>query len=150
MQGEYTIKLQANALPHVIYVAHNLSIPLHDKVQTELNRMEGLGVISRVDEPTPWCAGMVVVPKSNGSVRICVDLKALNQSVLREIHPIPRVDKILAQLAGATYFTNSGFWQVPLSTESKLLTTFLTHIEGTVSISCLSAFQVHWSCFKRE
>ena len=66
--------------------------------------MENLGVISRVDEPTPWCAGMVVVPKSNGSVRICVDLKGLNQSVLREIHPIPRVDEILAQLAGATYF----------------------------------------------
>ena len=92
--------------------------------------MENLGVISRVDKPTPWCAGMVVVPKSNGSVRICVDLKALNQSVLREIHPIPRVDEILAQLAGATYFTkldaNSGFWQIPLSSESKLLTTFLT------------------------
>ena len=128
MQGEYTIKLQANAQPHAIYVARNVPIPLRDKVQTELTRMESLGVISRVDEPTPWCAGMVVVPKSNGFVRICVDLKALNQSVLREIHPIPRVDKILAQLAGATYFTkldaNSGFWQIPLSTESKLLTTF--------------------------
>ena len=130
MQGEYTIKLQANAQPHGIYVACNVPIPLRDKVQTELTRMESLGVISRVDEPTPWCAGMVVVPKSNGSVRICVDLKALNQSVLREIHPIPRVDEILAQLTGATYFTkldaNSGFWQIPLSTESKLLTTFLT------------------------
>ena len=71
---------------------------------------------------------MVVVPKSNESLCICVDLKALNQSVLREIHPIPRVDEILAQLAGAMYFTkldaNSGFWQIPLSTESKLLTTF--------------------------
>ena len=130
MQGEYTIKLQANAQPHAISVACNVPIPLCDKVQTELTRMESLGVISRVDEPTPWCAGMVVVPKSNGSVRICVHLKALNQSVLREIHPIPRVDEILAQLAGAMYFTkpdaNSCFWQIPLSTESKLLTTFLT------------------------
>ena len=97
MQGEYTIKLQANAQPHAIYVARNVPIPLRDKVQTELTRMESLGVISRVDEPTPWCAGMVVVPKNNGSVRICVDLKALNQSVLREIHPISRVDEILAQ-----------------------------------------------------
>ena len=73
---------------------------------------------------------MVVVPKSNGSVRICMDLKALNDSVMREIHPIPSVDEVLAQLAGASFFTkldaNSGFWQIPLSPESRLLTTFLT------------------------
>jgi hypothetical protein len=34
-----------------------------DKVKAELTRMEKLGVISRIDEPTEWCAGMVVVPK---------------------------------------------------------------------------------------
>ena len=77
------------------------------------NYNEKLGVISRVDKPTLWCAGMVVVPKNNGSVRICVDLKALNTSVMREIHPIPRVDEILAQMNGAAYFTkldaNSSF-----------------------------------------
>ena len=37
--------------------------------------MEKLGVVSRIEEPTPWCAAMVVVPKPSGSVRICVDLK---------------------------------------------------------------------------
>ena len=130
MKGEYTIKLQANAQPHAIYVARNVPIPLREKVKSELTRMENLGVISQVDEPTPWCSGMVVVPKNNGSVRICVDLKPLNQSVMRETHPIPRVDEILAQMAGAIYFTkldaNSGFWQIPLSSESRLLTTFLT------------------------
>jgi len=51
-------------------------------------------------------------------------------SVLREIHPLPKVDETLALLSGATYFskldTNSGFWQIPLSTGSHLLTTFLT------------------------
>ena len=45
---------------------------------------------------------------------------------MREIHPIPRVDEILAQMNGAAYFTkldaNSGFWHA----ESRLLTTFLT------------------------
>ena len=96
MQGVYTIKLHANAQPRAIYVARNVPIPLREKVHVELSRMEKLGVISRVDEPTPWCSGMVVVPKSNGSVRICVDLKALNDSVMREIHPIPRVDEVIA------------------------------------------------------
>ncbi len=92
--------------------------------------MEKEGVISKVSEPTPWCAGLVVVPKKSGSVRLCVDLKPLNRSVLRETHPLPKVDETLAQLAGAKTFSkldaNSGFWQIPLSQSSRLLTTFIT------------------------
>lgn len=44
--------------------------------------------------------------------------------------PLPKVDETLAQLVGATVFSkldaNSGFWQIPLATESHLLTTFTT------------------------
>ena len=92
--------------------------------------MEKLGVISKVDTPTPWCAGLVVVPKKNGKVRLCVDMQPLNKHVLREVHPLPKVDETLAQLSGAKFFSklnaNSGFWQIPLSERSKLLTTFIT------------------------
>ena len=73
---------------------------------------------------------MVVVPKKSGAVRICVDLKPLNEGVLREPHPIPKVDDTLGLLAGATRFSkldaNSGFWQIPLSEQSRPLTTFIT------------------------
>ena len=91
--------------------------------------MEKMGVIARVHQPTEWCAGMVVVPKSNSRVRICVDLTRLNQSVKRERHPLPALDQTLAQLAGAKVFmkldANSDFWQIPLAPESSLLTTFI-------------------------
>lgn len=66
--------------------------------------MEQLGVISSVEEPTNWCAGMVVVLKANGYVRICVDLTKLNENVYRENHPLPVVDQILMQLTGAKLF----------------------------------------------
>ena len=93
--------------------------PLRQEVKDKLSRMESLGVISKVDTPTPWCAGMVVVPKKDKTVRICVDLKPLNANVLRETHPLPKVDDTLAQLAGAKIFSklnaNSGFWQIPLA-----------------------------------
>lgn len=37
--------------------------------------MDSLSVISHVEQPTEWCAGMVVVPKKNRkSARLCVDL----------------------------------------------------------------------------
>ena len=99
-------------------------------MEHELKQMEATGVISKVDQPIDWCAGMVVVQKKSGNVRICVDMKPLNEKVLREIHPMPHVDDTLAQLAGARIFskldTNSGFWQIPLDTNCRHLTTFIT------------------------
>ena len=75
----------------------------------------------------------MVVVKKNGGVRIFVDLKPLNLCVLRELHPLPKVDDILGQLTGATVFSkldvNSGFWQVPLAEKSRLFTTFITPFE---------------------
>ena len=49
-------------------------------------------VISPVEEPTPWCAEMVMVPKESG---ICVDLKLINENVLWEVHPMLKMDTIL-------------------------------------------------------
>ena len=46
-------------------------IPLRQKTEQELQRMERNSVISRVDEPTEWCAPMVITQKSNGNVRVC-------------------------------------------------------------------------------
>ena len=45
------------------------------KVKAELERMENLGVISKVDIPTDWCVGTVVVPKPDGKIRMCLDHK---------------------------------------------------------------------------
>lgn len=48
---------------------------------------------------------MVVIPKANNKVRICMDLTRLNDSVKRERHPLPPVDQMLAQLAGTKLFS---------------------------------------------
>ena len=71
-KGEYTINLKPDANPFSLFTQRNMPIPLHEKVKQELNRMESLGVISQVTEPTPWCAAMVVVPKPSGSIHMCV------------------------------------------------------------------------------
>ena len=59
-----------------------------------------------------------------------MDLTNLNENVKRERHPLPEVDHILAQLAGAKLFSqlyaNSGFCRSPLDPASSLLTTFIT------------------------
>ena len=50
----------------------------------------------------------------------------LNTHVFCETHPLPKVDDVLGQLGGAKIFTNSGFWQISLAKDSRLLTTFIT------------------------
>ena len=126
----YTIKLQDNVTPYALFTPRTIPLPLLDKVEEELTKMESQGVISKVNQPTLWFAGMVAVPKKSGAIRICVDLKRLNQCVMREVHPLPKVDNTLAKLSGARFFSkldaNSGFWQIPLSQKSRLLTTFIT------------------------
>ena len=78
--------------------------------------MNQLGVITKVNTPTDWCTRMVIV--------------ALNDSVERETHPLPTVEKTLAQLAGATVFSkldaNCRFWQIHLDEQSRPFTTFIT------------------------
>ena len=62
-------------------------LPLREAVQAELKRMEDMGVISKVTEPTAWCSGIVVIPKPGKKPpRICVDLTPLNAVVKRERH----------------------------------------------------------------
>ena len=62
-------------------------------------------VITKIEEPTDWCAGMVVVPKKAGPVRICVDFTKMNESVCREKFILPSVKHTLGMLAGATAFS---------------------------------------------
>ena len=129
MEGPYKIALKDDAKPFTINVPRRVALPLLDKTKKELRRMEDASVIVRVEQPTDWCAPMVVVPKKD-DVRICVDLTKLNESVRRERHEMPSVEYTLGQLSDARIFSkldaNSGFWQVPLADESALLTTFIT------------------------
>ena len=115
LEGEYRIELKPEAEPFALSTPRRVAIPLVAEVKAELEEMERSGIISRVDQPTDWCSGMVVVPKSDGRV---IDLSKLNESVKRNRHILPSVEQSLAQLGGATVFSkldaNSGFWQVKL------------------------------------
>lgn len=131
LEGEYKIELKPDAKPFPLSTPRRVPLPLMPKVKKELARMEEIGVISRVEQPTDWCAGMVPVPKPiEKEVRVCVDLTKLNESVKSEQHMLPAVEHTLGQLGGVKVFSkldvNSGFWQIPLARKSALLTTFLT------------------------
>ena len=103
---------------------------MYEKVQAELQHMVQLGGIQPISEPTEWCSPMVIVPKKNGGVRICVDYTKLNRSIQRERFQLPLADEVFGKLKGAQFFTTldaaAGFWQIPLAGESSALTALIT------------------------
>ena len=68
--GEYEIVLKKDAKPYALVTPRRIPLPLKGQVEEELKHMEALGIICKVDQPIDWCAGIVVVPKSNNKVRI--------------------------------------------------------------------------------
>lgn len=131
---------------HMLFLTPwHVPLPLCPKVA---ERMDKPGVISKVSEPTPWCAGMVVVPKKSGGVHICVDLKPLNQSVLRGVHPLPKVDETLAQLEIFSKLdTNVDFGRSPCLSPHNFSQPLSHQRDITASTSSHSAFWVHLSTF---
>lgn len=119
---EYEIKLKKGSKPFAIYSARRVSIPLHDKLKAKLKEMVELDVIQAVDEPTEWCAPLVIVTKPNGEIRPCVDLSKLNLCIKREIHPMPVTDYTLAQLGSAKFFTklDTKMWILANKTFNKI------------------------------
>ena len=108
--------------------------------------MEEQGIIAYVDYPTDWVSNMQVVEKPNGSLRICLDPKPLNQCIKREHYLIPTQQDLFSHLAGKRVFTvldlSSGFWQMELDRDSSDLTTFMTlfgRYRLTTHLKCSSA-----------
>ena len=130
MKQEAKVVLEPGCKPYAIYTPRSVPYPLMDRVKKELENMVSNEVIFPVSKPTDWCSPMVVVPKANNAVRICVDYTQLNKVVKREVYPMAHVESSLAKLSGGTIFTkldaNSGFYQIPLAEEAQLLTTFLS------------------------
>ena len=109
-------------------------IPFHTrkKVEQELESLERHGIIEKVEGATPWVSPLVIIPKKNGDVRICVDMRMANQAIKRERHPSPTVDDLIHKLNGATVFSKldlrAGYHQLVLTPESRYITTFATHV----------------------
>lgn len=76
------IELTNNTKPYCINAARKVPFPLLPKGKEELNLMLKEGIIEDVTELTDWSAPTVPVVKPNGKIRICVDLRKLNEVVI--------------------------------------------------------------------
>ena len=88
-----------------------------------------MGIIRKVDGPTDWVNSLVVVEKPKSKkLHVCLEPRHLNSAIHWEHFQLPTLEDITTWLSGARIFSkldaNHGYWQIPLSEESQLLTTF--------------------------
>jgi hypothetical protein len=55
----------------------------------------------------PWGAPMIFVPKKDGTQRLCMDYRALNEVTIKNKYPLPRIDDLFDQLRGACVFSKT-------------------------------------------
>ena len=124
-----TFDVDPNVEP-VKMTARKVPLAIKGKLNEECNQLEKLDVIRPVDRPTDWIPSLVVAPKANGRIRLCIDPRPLNQTFKRNRFPTPVIEDILPELSKARLFcvvdARDEFWHVALDEPSSYLTTFAT------------------------
>jgi len=105
-------------------------VPLHleNKVNKMIDEMLSAGII--VKSTSPYNSPLVIVPKKDGNVRICVDFRALNKITLREQFHIPDSTEIFDSIGGHKFYStidlSKGYYQIGLDETSQVKTAFST------------------------
>ena len=129
---DFEVKLHIDeTVPPVAQNARRIPFHMRQKVAAALQELEAQDIIEPVEGPTPYVSPIVVIPKKDGKVRICVDMRMPNRAIQRERHQSPTVDDLIHALNGAQLFSKldlrSGYHQLTLAPDSRYVTTFATH-----------------------
>ena len=98
-------------------------------VKEDLEKLLKAGFIEPVDQAT-WLSPIVVVPKKNGKLRICVDFRRLNAATKKDPYPLPFTDEVLDTVIGYAPYSFidcfSGYHQVHIHADNRYKTAFIT------------------------
>jgi hypothetical protein len=79
---------------------------------------------------SPYNSPTIIVKKKDGGSRMCVDFRRLNEHVITDRHPLPRIDQILEELGGAAFLTAldllHGFYNLKINPADRYKTAFST------------------------
>lgn len=109
-----------------------IPVALEEAVNNKLKELMARDIIEEKKGPVSWRKPMemVVVGKANGEPRICLDLRRLNEAVMRERHPMPVIDDFLARIGPnmirSKLDVKDSFLQLELNEESRDAMVFLT------------------------
>ena len=106
--------------PPIAKRPYTLALKHDEWARKEIDKLLEAGVIR--ESHSSWSAPVVIVPKSNGEKRLCVDFRSLNKITRTYIWPMPRAEDIFAKLGKAKYFTTldlrAGYHHIALDKNS--------------------------------
>ena len=112
------------------HAPRRIQVALRAKLRESLEDLISQEVPTPVSEPNLLISSIVVVPKQNGKLRICLDPKDLNYALQREHYLLPTIENIATRLHGAKLFTifdvRNGFGHIGLDEKSSMITTINT------------------------
>ena len=125
--SQHHIELLPNTKP-VRCSPYRLSPQKTEYLRKELAELLDLGIV----EPSEslWASPIVMVPKSDGTLRLCTDFRKVNAVTQADPFPLPRVEDLLDRIGHYRYLTKldmtRGYWQVPQDDPSVPISAFVT------------------------
>ncbi|EYC28494.1 hypothetical protein Y032_0007g3255 [Ancylostoma ceylanicum] len=120
--------IETGASPPIRQKARPIPLATRVELRKILADLEDRNIIE--PSKSSWSSPIVLVQKKDGSLRLCVDYRKLNQVTRLDGHPLPTIDTILQNLKDKKYFStldlSSGYWQVKLAESAKEKSAFAT------------------------
>lgn len=110
------------------HATRRMSPPELEELRKQLDELLEKGYI--VPSKSPYGAPILFVKKKDGTMRLCIDYRSLNDQTIKNKYPLPYIDEIFDQLRGAKYYTKidlvSGYHQILIHKDDVEKTAFRT------------------------
>jgi hypothetical protein len=125
---DHAIPLQPDAAP-INCRPYRYSPQHKTEIEKQVKELLEAGLI--IHSTSPFASPVLLVKKKDGSWRFCVDYRRLNSITIKNRFPMPIIEEILDELAGAMFFTKldmkPGYHQVRMCVADEFKTAFKTH-----------------------
>ncbi|XP_050233272.1 uncharacterized protein LOC126681766 [Mercurialis annua] len=100
-------------------------------IRDEVEKLLKAGFIRKVDYPE-WLANVVLIKKSNGRWRLCIDFTDLNNACPKDSFPLPNIDQLVDATCGFAVYAfldaSQGYHQIPMNKDDEEKTEFTTDL----------------------
>ena len=107
---------------------YRLPYSSHEFLRNEIKILLEQNII--VPSKSLWATTVVLVPKGDGTKRLCIDYRKLNLFTQADPYPIPRIEELIDGIGDAKWITaldlTKGYWQVPMEKSRQEKTAFIT------------------------